>query len=389
MHVRSSWLLPYPPGTVGAAHALHSVQLAQLMHTSESVTVLPPIPYQPAYEVSPDDELQTAQALADTMLQISKTVVQGGGQALRSVHAKAHGILRGTLQVLALPPELAQGLFAQAAVYPVALRFSSTPGDLLDDAVSTPRGVAIKVMQVAGERLDPDDGLQEQDFLMVNAPVFGASNAKQFLAALKVVAATTDRAPRAKKLLSMALRGVETLVEQTGAESQALKALGGHPATHPLGETYFTQVPLLHGRYMAKYTLVPVSGELRALQDERLKLAGQPQALRDAMNRFCAAHGGVWELRAQLCVDVQRMPIEDASVPWPEALSPYVPVARLTVESQTAWGDAMAAADDAQLSFSPWRGLAAHRPIGSIMRVRRLAYARSSAFRHRYNGIPD
>jgi hypothetical protein len=346
-----------------------------------------PLPYLPSYEKLEDDEAQTAQELAETMLHISQTVAQDEGRALRSVHAKAHGILRGTLQVLPLPPTLAQGLFAQAATYPVVLRFSTTPGDMLEDAISTPRGVAIKVLQVQGERLDPEDGLQEQDFLMVNAPVFGVPNAKKFLSGLKVVAATTDRAPRAKKLLSMALRGVEAVIEKAGSESCLLKTMGGHPATHPLSETYFSQVPQLHGLYMAKYSLVPVAPQLIGLKEVRLELADQPDALREAVTSFCAYQEGVWELRAQLCVDIQRMPIEDASVLWSEELSPYVPIARLTMPAQTAWDATQAPSADEKLSFSPWRGLAAHRPIGSIMRVRRMAYATSSAFRQRFNEI--
>ncbi len=52
-----------------------------------------------------------------------------------------------------LPPLLAQGLFAQQGSYAVVLRISTSPGDLLDDKVSTPRGIAMKVLGVAGERL--------------------------------------------------------------------------------------------------------------------------------------------------------------------------------------------------------------------------------------------
>ncbi|MES2207961.1 MAG: hypothetical protein V4525_14340 [Pseudomonadota bacterium] len=39
------------------------------------------------------------------------------------------------------------------------------------------------------------------------------------------------------------------------------------------------------------------------------------------------------------------------------------------------------------MSFSPWQGLAAHRLIGSIMRVRKLAYAMSARFRAQHNNV--
>lgn len=79
------------------------------------------------------------------------------------------------------------------------------------------------------------------------------------------------------------------------------------------------------------------------------------------------------------------MPIEDASLEWPEDLSPYEAVARISVKPQLSWDEASSPAEDDQLVFSPWRGLQAHRPIGSIMRARRHAYAMVSAFFHRFN----
>lgn len=352
--------------------------------TTVPATAAAPLTYRPEYESAEDNEAQTTEEMVDAMLRISQTVAADEGHAFRSVHAKTHGILHGTLQVLALPPQLAHGLFARPASHPVTLRLSSTPGDLLDDKVSTPRGLAIKVLEVDGARLDAD-GLREQDFLMVNGPVFNAPTAKKFLRSLKLLAATTDKAPNAKKLLSAALRALEAVVEKAGGESATLKAMGGHPATHPLGEAYFTQVPLLLGPYMAKLSLVPVTPGLAALKDAPVDLSESSHALRNAVSDHIAAHGGTWELRAQLCVDLEKMPIEDASVEWPEELSPYVPVARLTVAPQASWDEASSPAEDDALSFSPWRGLQAHRPIGSIMRVRRPAYVMAAAFRQRFN----
>jgi hypothetical protein len=56
-----------------------------------------------------------------------QTIVAGDvGDAKRAVHAKAHGLLVGELEVLPnLPPVLAHGLFARVrqAVYAAAARF--------------------------------------------------------------------------------------------------------------------------------------------------------------------------------------------------------------------------------------------------------------------------
>lgn len=352
---------------------------------SAQADALQPVPYRPAYEALEDDEAQTTQELVDTMRRISETVAADEGRAYRSVHAKPHGIVRGTLQVLPLPATLAHGLFAQPASYPVTMRLSSTPGDLVDDAVSTPRGLALKIFEVHGDRLDPSDGLREQDFVMINGPVFNAATAKQFLKSLKLLAATTDKAPNAKKLLSAALRALDAVAEKVGVDSATLKALGGHPATHPLGETYFTQVPQLLGPYMAKFSLVPVTSSLIALKDAPVDISDDSNALRAAVLDYFSSQSGEWELRAQLCVDVQRMPIEDATTEWPQELSPYLPVARIRVAPQSTWQGSTSEQEDDQLAFSPWRGLQAHRPIGSIMRVRRAAYAMTAAFRQQFN----
>jgi len=64
-------------------------------------------------------------------------------------------LLEGQIEILdQLPPMLAQGLYATPATYTVAMRVSTIPGDVLDDNVSVPRGMALKLIGVPGERLD-------------------------------------------------------------------------------------------------------------------------------------------------------------------------------------------------------------------------------------------
>nr|WP_245195801.1 catalase family protein [Aureimonas populi] len=311
------------------------------------------------------------------------------GHAVRSVHAKAHGLLVGEFEVLGgLCAELRQGLFSQARTYPVILRFSTNPGDLLDDSVTTPRGLAIKVVGVEGERLPGAEGERTQDFVTVNGPAFVAPTAAAFLKNLKLLSRTTDQPQILKKVLSAALRGAESTLEAVGGESATLKALGGHPDTHILGETFFTQAPILFGRYMAKLTVVPVSPGLKALKDAPVHSMGRPDALREAVQAFFERGEGVWEVRAQLLTDPKTMPLEDASVVWPQTGSPYLPVARIRVASQDSWSEERARKLDDGLAFSPWHTLAAHRPLGSIMRVRKPSYEMSAAFRGRFNGCP-
>src|SRR5690242_17352317 len=91
-----------------------------------------------------------------------------------------------------LAPELAQGLFATAGKHQVYMRLSTNAGDILPDDISLPRGLAMKVLDVSGERLFEADGTT-QDFVMVNGPIFQAPTADKFLGNLKLLAKTTDR----------------------------------------------------------------------------------------------------------------------------------------------------------------------------------------------------
>ncbi len=347
-----------------------------------------PIPYAPSVEVLADDEEETIRGLMETMTKIQEITFKDGGHALRSVHAKSYGLLNAKLIVPAgLPAHLAQGLFANPGTYPVVMRFSAVPGDLLDDAISTPRGLSIKIFGVDGERLPGSEGASTQDFVMVNGPVFGAPTPKKFLGIVKLLAGTTDKAPGLKKALSAALQQIEKVVEATGHKSATLVQLGGHPETNVLGETYWSQAPLRYGAYMAKVHVAPVSAGLKALTDAKVDLHEKPNGLRKAVVDHFATQGGEWELRAQLNVDLEAMPIEDASVEWPEDRSPYVAVARIVAEPQSAWTHERSVAVDDGLSFSPWHGLAAHRPLGGVMRSRKRVYEEAVRFRASHNGV--
>ena len=343
--------------------------------------------YDPALAQPGPDEAALAAELDEVLLSISHKTWEDEGKGLRAVHAKSHGLLSAVVEVPAgLSPELAQGLFARPGRHPAVMRLSTTPGDLLADRVSTPRGVALRICDVPGARLDGSAGPGAQDFILVNGPQFNAPNGRTFLRSLKLLAKTTDRMDRTKKLISAILRGTERGLEAMGGESATLKAMGGEPPHHILGETFFTQLPLRHGDHIAKLQLVPVSTSLRALTDTRLDLSDD-DALRDAVIAFFAAQGGEWELRAQLCTSLEEMPVDDATARWDEARSPFRTVARVIAPSQPAWTPERSTAIDDGMGFSPWHGLDAHRPLGELMRLRRSAYAASQDFRARKNGV--
>ena len=348
-----------------------------------------PIRYSPSVEKPIQDEEHVHRELMDTMRSIEETTSKDYGHAVRSVHAKSHGVFGGELTVeQGLSPELAQGLFASPGTHRVVMRLSTQPGDILDDAVSAARGMAIKVFDVEGERLPDAQGDQTHNFVFASDPAFSAPDAQKFLGSLKQLAGTTDKAEWAKKLLSSTLRGIEDVLEVVGGESAMVKGMGGVPITHPLGDAYYSQTAYRFGDHVAKFGLFPVSDNLTQLTGDRVDVTDRPDALREVVRETMVEQGGTWELRIQLCTDLDKMPVEDATVAWDEKASPYRTVARIHVPPQLSTGTELQALADENTFFSPWHGLAAHQPLGSVNRARRHTYEMSAEFRGRFNGCP-
>ncbi len=350
--------------------------------------VAEPIRYFPEVEDIHSDESATIDKLNQTFDTILETTARNYRHAVRSVHAKAHGVLEGTMVVMSdLPPQLAQGLFAKPGEHKVYLRLSTNAGDILPDVISLPRGMALKVLDVEGERLPGAEGTT-QDFIMVNGPVFQARTAEKFLGNLKVLAGTTDRMVGVKKAVSSAMRGVNTALDAVGIESPKVGSLGGAPNIDPLGETYYSVTPFRFGDYIAKFSLVPVAPSLIALKDKEIDATDRPDAIREAVRSEMTGLDAVWEFRVQLCRDLDRQPVEDPTVTWDEGVAPFQTVATMTAPRQDSWNASRVQAVNEEMNFSIWTGLAAHQPLGNINRARRDTYRHSVQFRERFNGCP-
>lgn len=347
-----------------------------------------PQPFTPDVETIEKDEPETARALMETMLSIAYKTYDDSGHAMRCVHAKSHGLLEADVEILGdLPTQLAQGIFARPGHHQAVIRLSTTPGDLLHDSVSTPRGMALKVMDVEGERLDGSQDSKSQDFVMVNGKEFNSPSAKAFLLNLKGLALTTDKMEGTKEVIAKVMRGVEKTLEALGTESALAKSMGGNPETHILGESFFSQLPHRYGDYIAKFAIVPVSENLKKLTGTKVDIGNDDDAIRHATERFFDQETAVWHLQVQLCSDVKEMPVEGVDA-WSEALSPFVTVAVVSAGPQSAWTQERSKIVDDGMSFRPWNGITAHQPLGSIMRVRKIAYERSTAFRSERNPQP-
>jgi catalase len=350
--------------------------------------------YSPAVEAIAPDENVTFDELSRTMQHITRHMATRYRHAYRPVHAKSHGLLTGTLEVLPnLTEPLSQGLFTAGASYPVIMRFSTNPGDLLADNVSSPRGLAIKVLNVEGHKVANHTGENTQDFACINTDVFTAPDAKGFLEQVKLFDKTLDIPEGVKHAVSVAARATNTVLKAVHIPSATLEGIGAS-ATHILGETYTTVAPLRYGDYVAKIGVTPSSPNIKALTGKHIDLGADYNALEELIKKFFRHETAVWEVNVQLALEPEKpsleekdkdFPIEVADKHWPEDKSPWRTVAHLTVSPQDSYSDARQLYVDEFLSFSPWHALEAHRPLGGVMRSRLKAYEEAAKYRAQRN----
>lgn len=344
--------------------------------------------YAPNIERPAPDEQETIDGIIQGMSQQSQTVEKRERHAVRASHAKSSACVTGELTIPeGLPSELAQGLFARPGTHKVAVRFAQGPGETLSDRVSTHRGMSIKVFEVPGEKL-PGHCVDTQDFVLATGTTFPSGTAAGFLRDGTVIDKSTGLPAGVKSAVSSTARNLNKVLHAFGTES-AMADFFGHPYSHPLADSYFSQVPVRFGDYVAKLGAVPATEAQRKLSDWRLDPNQDEDGFRHATIAFFRDNDVVFELRAQLWADAEKQPIEDASVDWPISISPYRTVATIRLPRQDAYSPERVRYFDEVMTFRPAHSIAAHRPLGSVMRARLQVYRALSEFRHRENGVAE
>lgn len=245
----------------------------------------------------------------------------------------------------------------------------------------------MKVIDAPGPRA-LDDGFTTQDFLLVNHPTLPFGNIAEYAKLQGILEKQPGQSDQQLQLTGAAARVAAKALTRVGRPLPPAVETLAAANDHILGETFHSMAALRYGDHVAKMSAAPRSANVKALTGSHVGKKAGESALRDLVVDFFADNSAEYDIRAQLCADIDRMPVEDASVLWPEELSPHQTVAVLHLPAQDAYSDARRRYADDVLSFSPWHALEAHRPLGSIMRSRRAAYPASSDFRHHYNGIP-
>ena len=128
---------------------------------------------------------------------------------------------------------------------------------------------------------------------------------------------------------------------------------------------------------------LPIPGSDSVYVRESETAAGQPQSylrinLQNSLSPFDSlARPACFQLMIQDQRDACQNRIEEAHKPW---VGEWTPVARLDIPLQLfLQTDALAVCEN--LSFNPWHALAAHKPLGDVNKVRKVAYIESARTR--------
>lgn len=344
--------------------------------------------YNPGVEQVQPDEADALAELSKLFRAVQERVLRKHGEARRGTHAKGTGLLKGELVVADdLAPELAQGLFKPGRRYEALVRLSQGPSEDLSDKASGQRGLSVKLLGVEGPHVEGSRETTTQDWVLgVRDAAFTDGTVQTFLRTFRPTAGQTTRLPEAAIVAgSRAARGIEAALETVGGGSGHLRFFG-KPPTHPLSDHYFSQAPLRHGDHIAQLSAAPSAETLVAIGDPAIDTTDD-DAFRHAVQRFFEQDGAAFDIRVQLCTDLSAMPVEDAAVQWPEELSPFRTVAKLTLPAQSAWTEAREAYFEQRLAFNPIHALEEHRPLGSIMRARMAIYPQTQDFRQASFGV--
>lgn len=298
-------------------------------------------------------------------------IESGEVPARRPVFRRTHGIAHGAFVVRPdLPAELRVGVFGQKGEYPAWVRFSSDVQDGHPDYKAT-CGVGIKLFGVEGVKvMEPDQDATTQDFLFENFPVFFCDTARDMCESTRA------------SLQGAAARAAYNEAHPVTPEIQAAMEV---VVPTVLGSDYWSGIPFRFGEgRFVKYKLEP---ETVPAGGGRAPDYGDPFYLRADLHERLASGESRFRFLVQFQTDDAQMPLDRATVPWSETLSPPVHVATLVLPAQ----DLSTRGQDAygeNLAFNPWHSLPAHEPVGSIAEARRVAYRASARARRDVNGVP-
>jgi hypothetical protein len=321
-----------------------------------------------AQECVPPGELEATQKIIALLKQRLEREYPRPQRMLRDAHPKQHGLVRAEFVVEPnLSEELRVGIFVQSRTYPAWVRFSNMSDPPRPDIEPDSRGMAIKVMGVAGEKiLDSEKNAQTQDFVLMSTDFFVTKGVAEFADLVQALEGGMLRL-----ILHFALHP-RLLLLFLQVRSRCASIL----------ETRFgSTTPYLFGTHAVKYSARPTTATSATIPQNP-----SPDYLREQMARHLSQREATFDFLVQFQTDPRTMPIEDPRVVWSQEASPLKKVATIRIPPQDFDTPAQRDYGD-NLAFTPWHSLPQHRPLGGINRGRRLIYETMSRFRQERNSV--
>jgi len=323
----------------------------------------------------PGEDAAIAEIVRISTETLRKTYLPDNKPVRRDQHVKDHGCVKGEFIVEDnLPTELKLGVFKEPKTYPVWIRFSNGFEKSVRDADKDVRGMAIKLIGVEGEKiLESDRFGNTQDFLAINYPTFFIRNTIDYVDFFNQRANNQMIKFFFPGFNPFSWRLHEFIVANLSISNQVINLL----------ETrYWSNLPYRLGARAIKFSFKP-----SLVTNTPTSAPASDNYLREVMTEHLKTKPAQFDFLVQFQTDAEKMPIEDPTIDWDERQSPFQKVATIKIPVQEFNSPAQRTFCE-NLSFSPWRSLPEHTPLGGINRVRRKVYEAISALRHELNQVP-
>jgi hypothetical protein len=298
------------------------------------------------------------QKLTDAIVTASLAAQRQTGPDMRQIHAKSHGLVWAELIVEPnLPTDLQAGLFREVKTYPAWVRLSNggapeKRGQLKADRDPDVRGIAIKVMNVSGQKFLEDE-TETQDFAMSNFPTFFAPNLQDYADLFR--ARGGGLSPERMQEIAPSL--------------QRFKQIAGQKVGNPLLIQYWSMAPFRCGETIVKMSVRP-----QLLETPPINLPEEPDYLRSAMVQYLSQQEAQFDFLVQRFVDETKTPMNNLMQEWKLEDSHFIKVATLRIPQQKFDFDERQHLD-AGMFFTPWHSIQEHEPIGEINLARKKLYS--------------
>jgi hypothetical protein len=383
------------------------------------------------------DEDQMFDGLVDRIKLFQSKLVEAhvNESVIRAFHAKPHACVQAEFQVQ-VPDNLPRakvGLFANNARYPMWLRLSNGVAYFQADKKVDVRGVAIKVMNVPGRKLNPgQEDAGTQDFIMIATPTSFTTDAVSLIDFVEVTVKARLEQQAAGEFAQTILRSMPDFVprDQIADRFGTWASIGG-PAGYlvkpgnerllgfllsKLVPTTFKYGSLLGPRFWSQGAMAmgleegsSSSSPLTAKAKEAVKMAVDPGVVVDFPlpgdqrmpdGKYCHSKGielprvsdenylhndlasrmnereTCMVVKMQFQENPKTQLIEDTTVEWMERDSPFHTVGFIRIPKMDI--DAPSLAEEKRfcnnLAFTPWHAREDHRPLGNFQRARLKVY---------------